>query len=211
MSLSVNGSVQQSLVYQLMQPRALSANSGSPAPAQPTAPTGAASSVPSSSSSGGRSVAISDTLAAFLSGLFSGGPLAPDPAQNPMSPAIADSSSATPLAAPVASSASPPQQAQTDVETQTLQPADRSSSAAASSLASYGSSSGSSSSDLGVVLAAYVSNMEPASSSAEADPANGHAGEAMVSASAAAVTHPGGHAQVRDHASSPVGVSAAAA
>jgi hypothetical protein len=203
MSLSVSGYGQQALVYQMMQPLAVNANSGASA-RTPSAPSPTASPAATSASHPSRVFAVTDMLAVFLSGLVSGGPLPSDPAQNPMSPAMADSSSATAAAAPISAAAADSRQAQTELQTFASERSRWTSSAAPASAAPYGPSatSGSSTSDLGIVLAAYVSNMESASADADA-------GHAPVSASAAAVSHPGSHAHSRDHASSPAAVSSA--
>jgi hypothetical protein len=156
-------------------------------------------------------VFVSDLMAAFLGGLVAGGPPPAAPVQNPMSPASSDSSSATPVSAPASLAVDPRSPAQSDVQALASDPTNASAASASAAAASYGLSapSGSSTASLGVVVAAYVSNMEPTSAdAASVDPPATHA---TLSASAAPVSHPGSRGENRDHASAPVVVSNAAA
>jgi hypothetical protein len=206
MSLSVSGHSPQYLVYPLIQPQAVGGNGGSDSSAS-GAP--AASPASSDSTSLGRAVAVSAVLATFLSGLVPGGQLAAASAQTSVSPAVAAPSPTAPVAAASSSAASSGdlrRQGQNDGQTQASDGTAQAAAPVEASDSGALSASSSTSYSLGAVVAAYVSNMEPASSGADAESAR----RESVSTSAAAVSHPGSRAAVRDHASAPAGVSAAA-
>ena len=175
MSVSVSGYSQPYLVYQLLQPQWQAANTNSAA-SLPSSPTGAASSVAPFVSSGG--VAISAAVAAFLSGLGSGGAPAPDSSATPAFVSVSSPSAPVTASSSSSFSADLAQQEQGDFQAATGE--------ASAETAFSDASAASPSADLTAAVAAYVSVMQSAPSSA------------------AATTHPGNPAQGRDHALPPV-------
>jgi len=194
MSLSVSAYGLQSPLYAALAPQAANAAGASSqqtaSSTSSTEPTSAASTSYRDSSA----VVISSQFAALLallspSGVFSA--LPSDPAPDPLSPAIADSSSAAPVASALSlSSNAPPPLSQDDATAQTYTLTDSSSSAA--SAASSGPISNSTTLSLDAVVAAYLS---PDSSvdapHASTHPNSGHAPHDHASPPANPNSHPG--------------------